>query len=119
MGHEVLEALTTAEAPSAASWDIVCLNCHEPLRGPFCALCGQRALPPHPTLRQLAGDAWGELAGWDGRLARTVRTLIRHPGQLTRALLDGQRARYVSPVRLYLTCSLVYFVLAAAVPQRL
>jgi hypothetical protein len=119
MGPEVAVAPTTADAPGAASWDVVCLNCGERLTGRFCTQCGQRAVPPHPTIRQLAGDAWDELAGWDGRLARTVRTLIRHPGQLTRALLEGQRARYVSPVRLYLTCSLVYFVLAAAVPQRL
>jgi hypothetical protein len=119
VGPDVTEVVATADAPRATSWDVVCLNCHERLTGPFCAQCGQRAVPPHPTIRQLAGDAWNELAGWDGRLARTVRTLIRHPGQLTRALLDGQRARYVSPVRLYLTCSLIYFVLAAAVPQRL
>jgi hypothetical protein len=38
------------------------------------------------------------------------------PGALTRALLEGQRARYVSPVRLYLACSVLYFVLAAAAP---
>ena len=75
-----------------------------------------RAVPPHPTVRQLAGDAWGELVGWDGRLAQTIRTLLRRPGELTRALLEGQRTRYVSPVRLYLTCSLLYFVLAAATP---
>jgi hypothetical protein len=67
-------------------------------------------------VRQLAGDAWAELVGWDGKLAQTVRTLIRHPGALTRTLLEGRRARYVSPVRLYLTCSLLYFILAAAAP---
>jgi hypothetical protein len=42
--------------------------------------------------------------------------MLRHPGKLTRTLLEGQRTRYVSPVRLYLTCSLLYFILAAAAP---
>ena len=100
----------------APDWTTVCLNCRQPLTGRFCGGCGQRAVPPHPTVRQLAGDAWRELVGWDGRLARTLRALLRHPGELTRALLDGQRRRYISPVRLYLVCSVVYFVLAAAAP---
>ena len=97
-------------------WARACLNCNEPLTGHFCSRCGQRALPPHPTLRQLAGDAWGELSGWDGKFAQTVKTLLRHPGELTRTLLEGQRARYVSPVRLYLTCSVLYFLVAAVAP---
>ena len=104
VGTEVAPLLTT------------CLNCGATLTGPFCGSCGQRAVPPHPTIRELAGDAWHELVGWDGRLARTLRTLITSPGELTRAALEGQRARHISPVRLYLTSSLIYFVLAAAVP---
>jgi hypothetical protein len=97
-------------------WATTCLNCGEALTGRFCPQCGQRVLPPHPTVRQLAGEAWSELVGWDGKAAQTLRTLVRHPGALTRALLEGQRSRYVSPVRLYLACSLVYFLLAVGVP---
>ena len=93
-----------------------CLNCGAALSGPFCAACGQRDVPPHPTLRELAGDTWDELVGWDGKLARTFVTMFRRPGELTRAALEGQRIRHVSPIRLYLACSLVYFVLAAAAP---
>jgi hypothetical protein len=93
-----------------------CLNCGEMLNGPFCTQCGQRDVPAHPTLRELAGDAWNELVGWDGKLARTLVTMFRRPGELTRAVLEGQRVRYVSPVRLYLACSLLYFVVAATAP---
>ena len=98
------------------AWAANCLNCREPLTGPFCSRCGQRAVPPHPTVRELAGDTYNELVGWDGTFAATLRLLVVRPGELTRAWLDGQRARYISPVRLYLMCSLVYFVLAAAAP---
>ncbi len=93
-----------------------CLNCEAPLSGPFCAACGQRAVPPNPTVRELAGDAWTELTGHDGRIEETVRSLL-HPGRLTREFLEGHRARYVSPVRLYLTASLVYFLVAAGAPD--
>jgi hypothetical protein len=92
-----------------------CLNCGAELRGRFCAQCGQRVIPPYPTLREMAADAWHEFSGWDGRFVRTVRRLL-HPGVLTIDVLEGRRARYVSPLRLYLLASLIYFLAAAAVP---
>jgi hypothetical protein len=104
--------------PSAADWTTTCLNCGAGLTGPFCAECGQRAAPPHPTLRELGGEAFAELSGWDGKVAETMRALIRRPGKLTREFLEGRRARYVSPLRLYLTCSVIYFLVAASTPPR-
>src|SRR5687767_9678502 len=105
-------------APSLTErWNQVCLNCGAALSGAFCAQCGQRALPPYPTTRELAGDAFQEISGWDGRFALTIRTLLRAPGKLTTEFLTGRRARYISPVRLYLVTSLAYFVIAAATPN--
>jgi len=95
----------------------VCLNCGTRLAGAFCAACGQRDRPPYPSVRELAVDAVSEFSGWDGRLATTLRALIRHPGILTHEFLEGRRARYISPLRLYLTASLVYFLIAAAAPN--
>jgi Protein of unknown function (DUF3667) len=43
--------------------------------------------------------------------------LIRRPGMLTREFLEGRRARYISPLRLYLVASLVYFLISAAAPD--
>ncbi len=94
-----------------------CLNCDEPLAGPFCSACGQRDVPPRPTLRELLGEAFAEFSGWDGKLANTLRLLVTRPGQLTVDFLQGRRARYITPLRLYLSVSLVYFVLAAAAPE--
>jgi hypothetical protein len=93
-----------------------CLNCGEALHGAFCAACGQRSVPANPTVSELAGDAWQELSGYDGRIASTIRGLLQ-PGQLTRDYLRGQRARYLPPVRVYLIVSVVYFVVAAAAPN--
>jgi uncharacterized protein DUF3667 len=93
-----------------------CLNCGAEIRGAFCAACGQRSVPPNPTVAELAGDAWQELSGYDGRIAATFRNLI-HPGRLTIDYLAGRRARYLPPVRLYLIASLIYFVVAAAAPS--
>src|SRR5437868_5133153 len=104
-------------APLVAGHSAACLNCGAPLSGPFCASCGQRDRPPYPSVRELAVDAVSEFSGWDGRLATTLRALIRHPGILTHEFLEGRRARYISPLRLYLTASLVYFLIAAAAPN--
>lgn len=93
-----------------------CLNCGEELRGHFCAACGQRSVPANPTVAEFAGDVWQELSGYDGRIAATFRNLLQ-PGRLTVDYLQGRRARYLSPVRLYLIASVLYFLAAAAAPE--
>jgi hypothetical protein len=110
--HRLGDRLRRAEARSSA-----CLNCGMPLTGAFCAGCGQRDIPPYPSVRELAMDAISEFSGWDGRLASTLRALVRRPGMLTHEFLEGRRARYISPLRVYLIASLVYFVLAASAPD--
>ncbi len=110
--HRLRERAQLVEGHSA-----VCLNCGAPLTGPFCASCGQRDIPPYPSVRELAVDAVSEFSGWDGRLASTLRALIQHPGELTHEFLEGRRVRYISPLRLYLMASLVYFLIAAAAPN--
>jgi hypothetical protein len=92
-----------------------CLNCDAALSGPFCSSCGQRVVPPNPTVAELTHDAWQELSGYDGRILATVRGLLR-PGHLTQEYVAGRRARYLPPLRVYLTVSVLYFVLAAAAP---
>src|SRR3954470_5466745 len=94
-----------------------CLNCDAPISGVFCSACGQRDLPPYPSVRELGADAVAEFSGWDGRLASTLRTLIQRPGVLTHEFLEGRRVRYISPLRLYLMASVVYFLIAAGAPK--
>lgn len=93
-----------------------CLNCGTELRGCFCSECGQRDVPPAPTLRELIGEGWQELTVFDKRLLETLGLLLRRPGALTREVLAGRRARYIKPVRLYLIVSVTYFLIAALVP---
>jgi len=112
VARTVQERLRPPEARSES-----CLNCEAPLSGPFCSQCGQRDIPPYPSTRELLVDAFWELSGWDGRFASTARELIRRPGGLTREFLEGRRARYISPLRLYLMASLVYFLIAAIAPH--
>ncbi len=103
----------TPEAERSAA----CLNCGSKLHGQFCSACGQRDIPPYPSTRELVVDAFWELSGWDGRFVSTTKALIRAPGMLTREFLEGRRARFLSPLRLYLLASLAYFLVAAGAPD--
>lgn len=47
----------------------------------------------------------------DGRLAQTVPALMLYPGRVSRDYLNGRRARFIPPFRLYVLASLVFFVL--------
>ena len=94
-----------------------CLNCEAALIGEWCAHCGQRRMPVDPSWHELVSEAAEELLHVDGKAGRTVRLLLTRPGELTSELLRGRRAPYVSPLRLYLTASLVYFLLGAVLPD--
>ncbi|HEX7981591.1 MAG TPA: DUF3667 domain-containing protein [Gemmatimonadaceae bacterium] len=106
-----------AMRPPEASTPGVCLNCGEPVAQRYCPACGQAVVDPNPTLGEFAHEAASEFLHWDGKLAATFRLLFATPGELTREYLAGRRARYLSPLRLYLTCSVLFFALKALTPE--
>lgn len=83
----------------------------------YCGHCGQARVHAHVTLHDIAHEATHEFLHLDGKIGRTLRTLVATPGQLTVDFLAGRRARYISPVRLYLTFSVLFFFLAATFGQ--
>jgi hypothetical protein len=89
-----------------------CPNCGELLWGQYCASCGQRARVRMITFWELVKDAGDLLASLDSRLWRTLGLLIFRPGRLTLDYLQGKRARFVPPVRLFIASSIVFFFIA-------
>ena len=94
-----------------------CLNCGAALGGQYCGQCGQRATSRLISLLELLRDAFGDLFELDSRLWRTLIPLLLRPGALTRDYLEGRRARYMPPFRMYLVLSLVFFVIAFFDPR--
>lgn len=95
-----------------------CLNCGEALDRPaprlparFCPQCGQETQVRPPTLGEFAQQFGGAYLSTEGALWRTLALLLFKPGELTRQYLAGRRKHYVLPLRLYLTISLVTFLL--------
>jgi hypothetical protein len=93
-----------------------CLNCNATLHGPYCHSCGQKATAANVSMHDFVHEATHEFLHLDGKILQTVKLLVRKPGQLTREFLDGRRARFISPVRVYLTFSLIFFTLATLLP---
>src|SRR5687767_12964174 len=89
-----------------------CPNCDTPLTDAFCAHCGQRSKALNPTMRQLAADVLVEVTDVDNRFFRSARYLFTRPGFLSREHAEGRRARYVSPIKLYLLASVAFFTAA-------
>ena len=88
-----------------------CLNCGAGATGKFCAQCGQENKDHSVALGPLLSEGLAELASWDSKLLRTLVPLIIRPGFLTNEYNAGRRASYLSPLKLYLTVSVLFFLL--------
>jgi hypothetical protein len=98
-------------APDAGA--AACPNCGNLRVGSYCSMCGQKAAPLAPTLAYFVHELTHELLHVDGKIFRSLRLLLTRPGFLTREIFLGRRARYISPIRLYLTASILAFALGA------
>ncbi|HVY79957.1 MAG TPA: DUF3667 domain-containing protein [Steroidobacteraceae bacterium] len=90
----------------------MCQNCGAALTGKYCATCGQRHDPHVHSLGEFIAEAAEGITHADSRLWRTLWALIARPGFLTKEFLEGRRARYLPPFRLYLVLSVAFFVIA-------
>ena len=78
-----------------------CLNCGAALTGSYCAACGQSA-HVHRSITSIAHDILHSVIHFDGKLWRTLPELAIRPGRLTRRYIEGERAKFISPMALYL-----------------
>lgn len=85
-----------------------CLNCGTALVGDYCYRCGQRA-HVHRTLTAFWHDLVHGVFHFEGKIWHTLPLLAWKPGELTREYIDGKRARFVSPIALFLFCVFVTF----------
>lgn len=78
-----------------------CLNCGFELIGPHCHGCGQKA-KVHRTLRSYGHDLLHGVFHFEGKVWKTLPMLAFKPGELTRRYIHGERAKFVSPLALFL-----------------
>jgi hypothetical protein len=101
------------EAAGAAQGGL-CLNCGAALLGEYCHHCGQSG-----HVHRSIGGWWHDIAHGvlhlDGKVWRTLPMLAFRPGELTRRYIDGERARFLSPIALFLFSVFLMFAVFSMV----
>lgn len=90
-----------------------CANCGAEFEGHYCPMCGQEAHIEVPGAAEFLHEFLHHYVALGGAMGATLRILFSKPGQLTVDYLRGVRQRYVRPLRLYLSFSVVFFILQA------
>lgn len=94
------------EAAHEAEGD--CLNCGAELTGPYCRMCGQQG-HVHRTISAIGHDLIHGVLHLDGKFWRTLPLLAWKPGELTRRYVHGERAKFVSPLGMFLFAIFLMF----------
>jgi hypothetical protein len=65
----------------------------------------------HASTREFLHEFIGHYVALEGKLWGSLKRLIFQPGELTNEYIRGRRVRYVQPLRMYLTFSVLFFAL--------
>jgi len=103
----------TAIGEDGHTQENACLNCGTPLQGVHCHNCGQKA-HVHRTLRGFLNDLVHGVLHFEGKFWRTMPLLFWRPGRVMREYIEGKRAKYVSPIALFLFTVFVSFAIFSA-----
>lgn len=86
-----------------------CPTCAKSVETAYCPGCGERQiLGRELTLRSLGRQFLKATSSVDGRIVRTLRTLISRPGALTVAWIDGPRKPFAGPIQLFLLANVAF-----------
>ena len=91
-----------------------CLNCGVELIGAHCHGCGQKA-KVHRTLVAYGHDLLHGVFHFEGKVWKTLPMLAWKPGELTRRYIHGERAKFVSPLALFLFSVFLMFAVVTSV----
>jgi hypothetical protein len=91
-----------------------CANCGATVTGHYCGHCGQKA-HVHRSLAAIGHDIMHGVLHLDGKLWNTLPLLAFRPGELTRRFIAGERAKFVSPMAMFLFSVFAMFAVFQAV----
>jgi hypothetical protein len=89
-----------------------CLNCGMPLHGEsFCPNCGQKNDSRKYSAWELITEGMSGFFSFDSKVFRSLRPMLTRPGAIVLSYCSGKRSAYVHPARMYLSASIIYFLL--------
>lgn len=100
-GGMIAKALEDESYGAALGKDGNCLNCGAIVPGNYCGNCGQ-PLHVHRSIGAFWHDILHGVLHFEGKFWRTLPLLAWRPGDLTRRYIHGERARFISPMALFL-----------------
>lgn len=86
-----------------------CFACEEPMTGLYCAACGNKNDDMRRSISSLGIELFSSLTALEGRIWKSLQSLLFKPGQIAREYSNGARTKWTSPIRLYLAMSLILF----------
>ena len=86
----------------------LCPNCQFPLdkNAAFCQKCGQKNTDVRLTVKEFVSQFFANVFNLDSKIFQSFGALFI-PGKLTNAFLNGQRIKYIHPIRLFLVFIIV------------
>ena len=88
-----------------------CLNCGAELKGKYCHACGQPATAKVPSIPAFIKVYFNHSLVWDPRFFRTLKTLVRRPGQLTNEYIAGKFTSQEHPIKLNMFLLFVFITM--------
>lgn len=109
MGVRDQSGLLDADSIPNANQSLTCFSCDEPMTGLFCYACGNKNDNYRRSVWSLGVELFQSLTAFEGRIWKSLYSLILRPGRMARAYADGARQKWTSPMRLFLATSLLLF----------
>jgi hypothetical protein len=113
-GGLVARSIEPDAGEAAGERNGACLNCRTEMVGEYCHHCGQPA-HVHRTLGAFWHDLLHGVLHFEGKIWHTLPLLAWKPGELTRRYIHGERARFVSPLALFLFSVFLMFAVVSAI----
>ncbi|MEP7314764.1 MAG: DUF3667 domain-containing protein [Pseudomonadota bacterium] len=89
----------------------VCPSCGAPDLSLYCARCGEKRITSiDHSLHRFFLEVLDAITSFDSKILRSTWFLVSRPGFLSAEWLEGRRVRYLSPLRIFVMLSIVYYL---------
>ncbi len=87
-----------------------CLNFGTMVTGYYCQNCGQPNIITKQSFWSLAKHFVYDILHFDGKFFHTLKHIFFRPGYVAKQYVNGKRASYLDPIRMYLFTSAIFFL---------
>jgi hypothetical protein len=88
-----------------------CLNCGAIVNGRYCHVCGQENTVRRESFWHMVKHFFYDITHFDSKFFDTLKLLLLKPGFLSKEYVNGRRASYLHPVKMYVFTSAVFFLI--------